>query len=748
MSVVNDGIHCICPPRFDPRCDAQGRPLPKLFHEHRVEVLEALSSRLPIAHWQATSDDDIGLMVQEWLVNLLDNLSFYNDQWMREQHLDTAVLETSLRQMAMMTGYQPRPNLAATARLAVISDARAPVVVPASVAVNSEGGGGIPALTFETRADTSVDPARNAMTVVVPRETLFDREFIAIGGAFRNLRIDEPIVIQHPGRTRIAMLYEMANEKFASGEAYAELKVGRSLSWFHGKALADIQIKSFASQLDTVSITPRRLEIQGVHPGLRAGQRIALVDSETGEIWGDSVRSIRVVNKNLVSSTTNQVLVPVTRVRLWNPVPTSRSLTLYHQMRLGAHLVGAPKTHMTLADFPGKIELQTKYLGETVDYVGDFVITDAQEQSVAILASLDVNPHSRRAHLDLTEIDDASKVLTAPLVVHGNFIEVDQGSTVTETLGSTSGRRFQAFRLGQKPLTFLRQSDSDPMPAIEVFVDNATWRYQSHLYNVGPDDHVYTLRIEADGQAQVILGGIAKPGVKNVVTRYRFGTTGDNPAAQKINKPDGRIPGVSKLFNPFAAFGGLKGDTGEDLRFNLPARISGNDRCVAATDYVVMARTFGALSARARPYWNAHRKRFAVEVLVIFDGGLSSSLADQLRVYLTEHAPEASLVDVLAALPAARNLGLTVRIKDGYDPDAIERQIRDLYLHEYKGLLAPRNIRIEHGYSRTELLAPLARSKAITRVERLILNGSETARTMPVGASEYLVPTLELEVTR
>ena len=754
MSVVNDGIHCTCPPRFDPGCDAQGRPLPKLFYEHRIELLQALSARLPLAHWQATSDNDIGLMVQEWLVNLLDNLSFYNDQWTREQHLNTALLNASLRQLAMLTGYQPRPNLASTAELAVIADATAPVVVPAGVAVNSEGGGGIPALTFETTTEATVDPARNAMSAVVPRETTFKSGFIAVGGNFRNMRIEEPIAFTHPDLSspRIVHLDEIANDKFPNGEPFAELKVtapsGTSLHVFNGKPLSEMRVKSFSSKLDGESVQGFKIKIPGVHPGLRANQHIALVDAEDGSLWPRKITSVEYVNESLIDGASPPVLAPYTKLSLNFYVYNARPFTVFYNSQRGAHLIGAPKTHTTLGDFSGRIELEEKYLGELTDYSGTFVVTDAKKESVAIQASLDVNQNSRRAALDVTEVDDPSKVLTAPLTVHGNFIEVDQGTTANETLGSTTGRRFQEFRLGQKPLTFLRQSDSDPLPAIDVYVDNVRWTHQPHLYNVSPDDRIYTLRIEADGQAHVILGGVAKPGVKNVVARYRFGTTGDNPGAQKIKKPDGRIPGVSKLFNPFAALGGLKGDTAEDLRFNLPARISGNDRCVSAPDYAVMARTFGALSATARPYWNAHRKRFAVEVLVIFDGGLSTALADKLRAYLTDHAPEASLVDVTGALPAPRTIAMTLRAEDGQDPEAIKRQLTDIYLHEYTGLLAPQKIRIGHAYSRTDILAPLVRLKGISRVERLVLNGSETDPTLSLQAEEYLEPTLELEVLR
>ena len=113
---------CSCPPAQVKRVDGDGRPLPQQFGAQKVAMYQALSDRIPFAHWQTAREDDIGAMVLDWFALLSDNLSFYSDQWIREQHLATATRETSLRQLSTMTGYQPRPNLAARAQLAASKD--------------------------------------------------------------------------------------------------------------------------------------------------------------------------------------------------------------------------------------------------------------------------------------------------------------------------------------------------------------------------------------------------------------------------------------------------------------------------------------------------------------------------------------------------------------------------------------------------------------------------------------------------
>ncbi|WP_346836703.1 hypothetical protein [Microbulbifer sp. SAOS-129_SWC] len=748
MSVATDGLHCLCPPRFPALVGADGRPLPKLFADQRIEVFQALSARATFAHWQSGPDDDIGRMILEWLATLLDNLSFYNHLWTLEQHLATATQEDSLRQLAALTGYQPRPNLAAMARLAVISDARAPVILPAGREVTSAGTDQHPALSFETVSDAAIDPALNAMTAIPPRATTFDPDFVAIGSTFRNLRVDEPVLFTS-GRIRTAaILDEITNDKFPSGESYAELKVDGALSDLAGRNLGDIEIKSFVNQSESCGQCGNWLELQGVQPGFMENQDIAAINTENGQLVYGRISDVNFDNIQRIPSDTAPVFSPVTRIQLDASITSGQPYRIFHGVRRGAHLIGAPQRHVTLADFYGRIEVEEKYPGDDLDYQGEFVVVDAENRSVAISGSLDVNPHNRRTALNLSSIATPALVLKAPLKIHGNFVAVDQGKTVVETLGSASGRRYQTFRLGKKPLTFLRRDLSDPEPAIEVFVDSVPWRYVPNLFGVAADDRVYTLRIEADGQAHVILGGVANTGEKNVAARYRHGTSGDNPDAFTINALAGRIGGVQKVFNPFPALGGLKGDDAEDLRFVLPARISANDRCVSANDYAVLSRNFGALAARARPYWNKVRKRTAVEVTAVFDGGFDAALAGKLRDYLVGHAPEGSLVTVVSARPTPHTIGLTLRLAPAARAAEVERRVREIYFHEFTGQLAPRRAHIGHVWSRTELLAPLHGIDGILRVERLSLDGSESATAIAQAADEYIEATLDLELMR
>lgn len=748
MSVATDGIHCLCPPRFPPGIGPDGRPLPKLFAEHRIEIFEEVSRRLPFAHWQTSRPDDIGMMVLEWLATLLDNLSFYNHLWTLEQHLATATQDASLRQLAALTGYQPRPNLASMARIALVSDARAPFVLQPGRAINSEGTDTHPALTFETSEPAAIDPGLSALTPIPPSETAFDPNFVAIDGGTRNLRLDEPVLVRRGSTSRARTLKDIEQDKFPNGESFAELILDGSLAVFGGAPLAEIEVMSFSGQLEGDGLVNHRIRFTGIQPMLREGMTVAALDSVSGALTHGAIQDVVYDQRTLVDDDDLPVVTPVTRIRLPAGITSGNPVTLYFGLRRGGRPVGAPMTRMTLADFDDRIALEDRYLGPDSTYQGDFVVVDVEERAVAITARLDVHPGTMRAALDLTSIADPDLVLKAPLKIHGNFATADQGKTIVETLGSATGRRYQTFRLAKKPLTFLRRDDTDPEPAIEVYVDSIPWRYVPNLYGVQLDDRVFTLKVEAYGQAHVILGGVANAGDKNVAARYRHGTTGDNPAAFTIVTPAGRIDGVRSVFNPFPAVGGLKGDTAENLRFVLPARISANDRAVSAQDYVVLSRNFGALAAGVTTAWNAARKTTSVAVTAAFDGGHDPALALKLRDYLVGHAPEGSLVDVASARPKPGTVALSVRVEPDARTEDVEARLRDLYLHAHTGLLSPRRARIGRGWSRTGILAPLDGLPGLARVERLTLNGSETTTALPLAADEYLDATLDLEVLR
>lgn len=105
-------------------------------------------------------------MLDAW-ATAADVLTFYQERLCNEGYLRTATWERSVRELAALVGWRPRPGVAATAYLAYTVDPNTPeVLIPAGSRANSIPGPGESMQAFESSADL---PARAAWNQLRPR---------------------------------------------------------------------------------------------------------------------------------------------------------------------------------------------------------------------------------------------------------------------------------------------------------------------------------------------------------------------------------------------------------------------------------------------------------------------------------------------------------------------------------------------------------------------------------------------------
>lgn len=125
-----------------------------------ASALRTLATRDP-------SDPSIALL-DAWSV-AADVLTFYRDRLANEGYLRTATQQDALRSLAALTGYRPRPGVAASAQLAYTLDATAaPVTIPAGSKAQTVPQSGEQMQTFETADDLD---ARAEWSQMTPRRT-------------------------------------------------------------------------------------------------------------------------------------------------------------------------------------------------------------------------------------------------------------------------------------------------------------------------------------------------------------------------------------------------------------------------------------------------------------------------------------------------------------------------------------------------------------------------------------------------
>jgi hypothetical protein len=216
------------------------------------------------------------------------------------------------------------------------------------------------------------------------------------------------------------------------------------------------------------------------------------------------------------------------------------------------------------------------------------------------------------------------------LAVNANIARASHGETVSQPLGSGDARvANQAFALPRLPLTFLK--DKTPpgrRSTLAIHVDGLAWEERSGLYESGPADRHFMLRLDEDGTTRVVFGdgvrGARLPsGSLNVVATWRVGT---GPVGEVS---DGALTllrtrplGIRSVVNPDAATGASATERMEEARLNASSTVRTLGRIVSLEDYEDVARTWpGFGKARAELVW--HRGERVVHVTV----GLAKGLA-------------------------------------------------------------------------------------------------------------------------
>ncbi len=187
-------------------------------------------------------------------------------------------------------------------------------------------------------------------------------------------------------------------------------------------------------------------------------------------------------------------------------------------------------------------------------------------------------------------------LLNEPKVtVYGNLVPANQGKTEQEAvLGNGDSRqKFQTFKLPKAPLTYHNVPGETPpeVPELQIYVSDRLWQRVPSFFNHKPDEEIYIVREDANGDSWVQFGdgktGKQLPsGIKNVVAKYRtgMGAYGQLKAETKV-QASGRLDRLDKIYLPGVVTGGAEPETGENAREAAPGKIQSLDRLVSLQDF-------------------------------------------------------------------------------------------------------------------------------------------------------------------
>lgn len=289
-----------------------------------------------------------------------------------------------------------------------------------------------------------------------------------------------------------------------------------------------------------------------------------------------------------------------------------------------------------------RIELSTMVLGlapgQPLAFVGER--EDLPGVEAAEVALLDEVVHSAGRSVLVLQKELGYGYLRETLVIHANVVKATHGESVQEVLGSGDAKqRFQRFTLRKPPTTHLSASTARGVKStLALRVNGLLWTERPSLYGAGPDEHVFTTRIDNDARMQVLFGdgvhGARLPsGQMNIQARYRSGIGPDGEvAARTLTMLRAKPLGLRDVSNPMPAGGAQGPERLDDARRNAPLTLLAFERVVSLPDYQDFARAFpGIGKARADLAWVDGGSRVLLSVAGATGGLPDAEVMDNLR---------------------------------------------------------------------------------------------------------------------
>lgn len=301
-----------------------------------------------------------------------------------------------------------------------------------------------------------------------------------------------------------------------------------------------------------------------------------LLATENGDFTQDDKAALDLNFRTAIARVASQLL-PLGGLPIVDPLAAgTRSLTLdglYLDVIVGSaiSIVGER------GDAPGLIDGETLVIAD-VTHVGGFTT------------------------LGLAEGLSRSYVRTS-LKANANVAPATHGEFGEEALGSGDALlAHQAFKLSRPQLTFVpAATDRGTATTLVVRVDGVAWSEVEALYDAGPDDQVYAVRIDDDGTTRVVFGdgqhGRRLPtGSLNVTASYRSGMgVAGQVAEQSLTLLKSRPLGIRAVINRSPARGAAPAETLADARISAPQSVRVLGRIVSLTDYEDFALGFAGI---------------------------------------------------------------------------------------------------------------------------------------------------------
>ena len=298
--------------------------------------------------------------------------------------------------------------------------------------------------------------------------------------------------------------------------------------------------------------------------------------------------------------------------------------------------------------------------------------------------------------------------------ISANVARATHGETITEVLGGgDTSQPNQGFALKRPPLTYVAGGPGGASTTLKVRVNDILWAEAASLYEEGPRDEAYMVRIDDDHVATVRFGdGVrgARPatGSENITATYRTGIgLAGQVSSDSLTLLQTRPPGVRGVTNPVAASGAAEPEVLADARTNAPLTVLAMGRIVSLRDYEDFAAGFAGVGKAQAVELTRGETSFVHITIAASDGTPVSPTSDLYLALVKEVAAESDPIrhfEVDSFQPLFVHLIATIRIDRRYRSDAVIAAAKDA-------------VRAAFSFSRRGFGQPITAAEVVTSIQ-------------------------------
>lgn len=728
------------------------------FPTFRRALLDQLAGERELGNWRPSAGDDLGLQVLDAWAYIADILTFYNERYVNEHYLRTALLSDRVAALVALLGYRPRPAIAATGRLAVIAAGPGPLVVPKGLAIASKATPGIPSQTFEVDEEarfqrpTSVPAPTTGLTDAPPvagpppsappgtAEVPAQPRLVARGGVLlkgnQALKTGERLLLttktwsSADSPAVVVKVLGTAVEPDAHGRKNTRVLLEGTAGLVSTAASADYRLvrASRASHLSTLPVgvaavgaTLLVLDAPGRHVAAGDALLVEVPGAGVGGSPGTGFDVVRLTgyaevlwyaNARPASPTVPPVApavgIPLQVATLTVQARTGVSLTSRYGAQAAKVVVHSGWRDVgTLLDTPVRAVTAvpvTVTLSAPPAAASGVAVTAVVEDATGAGAEVTAVPVAGTSNVTLS---GGAATLQTPLRLLWDVVEVSRGATVRdEDLGrGDASAAGQGFTLAKDPVTFRAdfpgRSGDGYSSTIELVVDGRRWTEVQTLYGRRPGDEVFSTWNDDDGKTHVRTGdGVAGrrlPTGALVTATYRVGGGAAVPPPGSLARLLSTPPNLRSVRNPVAPGGGSDAQPASEVRELAPRSVLTFGRAISGDDYAACAAAAPGV-VRASTVWafDAKEQRPTVSVYVGDDAAAVESARAALRAQADPNRP----LTVLPAVKVPAAVRVVLSVDAQYIIEPVIEQARQAVLDK---LFAPGILALGEPLYRSEL---------------------------------------------